>query len=201
MTPTTTTTPTREQIIRAAKLCQQSYSAMAGISWLDIEDLRFGLFTKGMETELCFRGSYNWRNWGRDLFVMPKRSFDGFLIHGGVADAVETLVHGVKALLPKGGTLKVYGHSLGGGIAREFARMLGGKAITFGALRTDYRFGAMPVTDHYRVICADDPVPMIPGALYVQDRPADLCLASPPWVVVDPEDHFISHYLERLESA
>lgn len=174
-------------------MCEESYKG--GRGWIEVDDLAYAIIPHEGKKVLCCRGSANFRNWMRDFFVVPKCSFDGFIIHGGVSDGASKIIRSMSPHWVK--IDYVTGHSLGGGIARELARFFHATSVTFGALKTDFRFGAMPVNRHFRCICDDDPVPMVPGAFYVQDRPADLVMTDG-GLPVDPADHFITHYSQRI---
>lgn len=187
-------------LIDIARICEASYADNPGPGWYNIDDLRFGVSLHDGCAVLCFRGSANFHNWLRDLFVVPKKSFDGYWIHGGVADAVERLRSLVLPMVPKNTEIIVTGHSLGGGVAREFGRMLNSQSATFGALKTDFRFGAMPVNNHFRVIHEHDPVPKVPAAFYVQDVPPSITYTDNDFPF-DVADHPMSHYIRCIQGG
>jgi len=184
-------------MLQKAILCKASYND-ADPRFTTVGDLRFGL----IGSTLVFRGTANWRNVMRDLFVVPLRSRSGYLSHGGVARAEHVLWDHVIAKL-YGASLNnvhVTGHSFGGGLALNFARALRLPVTTFGCLRNDYRFGAPPPTiEHTRIVCDDDPVTMVPRILY--KHTCDAVVLHDRDGGIDVKDHGIDVYIRRLAAC
>ena len=182
-----------------AQLCAASYDDSAP-GFTNINDLRFGVVDAGDVVIVVFRGSSNVLNWIRDCSALPTRTRSGHYAHGGFVGSMEALRGAVAEQLAGHTKPIVYtGHSLGGAIAALFAQESTARAVTFGCPRVWWTPSAAPSIEHTRVICDDDPVPMIPHCLFKHDLTESvITLADQDGEWVNPEDHFITHYLARM---
>ena len=184
--------------LELAQLCQRSYDG--GVEFTNVRDLAFGVIDCGDATVVVFRGSDNALNWLRDCSAVPERTRSGHYAHEGFVGAMDDLRDAVAARLPVGGKPIIYtGHSLGGAIAVLFAQEAGERAVTFGCPRVWWAPSATPSIDHVRVICDDDPVPMVPRIFFKHDLTEQvIVLNDHDGELVNPEDHFVDHYVDRL---
>lgn len=184
-----------------ARLCQESYEG--GAQFVDVDDLRFGVIDRGESIAVVFRGSANLHNWLLDVEAFPCVTEGGHLAHHGFVSAVEKLRDVVAAKLPQDGRPVIYtGHSLGGAIAAIFAQETGSQAVTFGCPRVWWFKDEPPVINHVRVICDDDPVPLVPRFSFQHDKTeAILLLTDHDRDLINPQDHCIGNYVERLQKG
>lgn len=190
------------KLIDFANLCAQSYEG--GPNFYDVGDLRFGVVDCGSVVVVTFRGSDNGMNWLRDLEAIPAVSKSGRYAHHGFVSAMNTLWPEVSARLSSNICEKPVvftGHSLGGAIAVLFAEYLQTQAVTFGCPRVWWAPEQLPVVNHVRVVCDDDPIPKIPAIMFRHDDTDAIIRLDDPGLPIDPADHVISHYIERLEAA
>jgi len=182
-----------------AILCKLSYEDNPGPGFKDIKDIRYGIHTVLGHTVITFRGTDNFRNMLRDVFVVPKK-INGVLIHGGVADGYrlvrDQLMKDIGELAT--GPVIANGHSYGGGLAKALAIDIGCELITFGCLRTLFRFGKKPQLKHRRIINSDDPVPMVPRIFYVHDSNEPEVFHDSDLSLIDFEDHPMNLYLANM---
>ena len=133
--------------------------------------------------EIAIRGTNSLENWILDLDVRKTAIAKGVELHDGILTGADALLRLIRAeLLPPGvpaGRLKsirVTGHSLGGGIASVVAYELArdGAPIeavyTFGSPRVGSAGWRQAYTKvlgdcSYRVVAAGDLVPLLPGLL------------------------------------
>lgn len=183
-------------IIRCAEMCRDGYGDEELANHYNVKDLRFA-YQDGV---LMFRGTANKANVLRDLSILPARTIKGHLAHRGFVGAVDDLVSDVARVVPHAERNKIIvtGHSLGGATALLFAELFGCHAITFGCPRTYFRFGSKPEIQHTRIICDDDPVPMIPRIMYRHLHPAQELKDRDGGI--DLKDHGIKVYLQRLKA-
>lgn len=182
-----------------ADICHDSYGS--GIGYRDIGDLRYGIIRDGIRTILVFRGTANIMNIIRDVRFLPTRSMRGYLVHRGFHSAVDQVYQSVCHKIPTSARqdLIITGHSLGGAMALIMAESFDCRAVTFGCPRVYWRWGNTPMgVQHHRVVCDDDPVPLVPHVLY-----RHLCMptgvlhdADGSWI--DASDHGIEVYCKRL---
>lgn len=177
-----------------AQLCRESY--VGGPEFMDVGDLRYGIFNVDGFLTVVFRGSANALNWLRDFNVGPRLTMHDHLAHGGFLSAFEELWPQLKDIGPN---VYVTGHSLGAAIAVLFAEALGCPVVTFGCPRVYSRLSSEPELLHSRIICDDDPVPMLPALTYSWRNAATLVLKDDDGELVNPEDHNIDVYLSRLK--
>jgi hypothetical protein len=179
-----------------ASLCRESYVSNS-LGFMTVGDLRFGVRVIDGVKYIIIRGTANAKNWLRDAQVFPVRSCGGYLAHRGFVNAYRALCSGG---LPTEHNTDVVatGHSLGGAIATLLAEHIGCKLVTFGSPRVYWRFGSAPRLDHARVICDDDPVPMIPRLLY-SHRCEPTVLCDQDHQIINIADHDIDVYMGRLQ--
>jgi pimeloyl-ACP methyl ester carboxylesterase len=187
-------------LLACAQLCLLSYSESCPKGFTDVGDLRFGVMSGEEATIVVFRGSANAHNWMRDVeAVPPECTRTGHFAHRGFVEAVNDLWdHVVQAVSGINHPITFTGHSLGGAVAVLFAEELSVKAITFGSPRIWWDMSEVPAVQHVRVVCDDDPVPMVPHLLFQHDETAEVITLKDGGFPVDPADHFISHYIDRL---
>lgn len=183
--------------IECAELCRKSYDDNLPEGFREYGDLRFGL-VNGI---LVFRGTANLPNALRDAFVLPARTRGGYMAHRGFVDALESLYSRVCHTVGVGARkdIIVTGHSLGGAMALLCAEVFECRVVTFGCPRAYLRFSSTPKVEHYRVICDDDPVPMIPRIFY--RHCCDPHVLGDDDGGIDVKDHGIDVYLSRLISG
>jgi len=181
-------------IEQCAQACRLSYNPLPDHH--NVRDLRFSF----KDNILAFRGTSNKMNVRRDINVMPKRTIGGHLAHKGFVDAANELV--MEVYNKTGGLdrtkIVITGHSLGGAIALLFAELFNCRVITFGCPRVYCRFGSAPSIDHVRIICDDDPVPMIPNFMFRHLHAAKVLRDQDGGI--DVEDHDIDVYIARLKN-
>lgn len=183
-----------------AQLCSNSYTPVPASEWVDVKDLRFGIFDVDGMTAVVFRGSANAKNWLRNLTIIPNRSRGGHLVHKGFHTALETVWTELVHRIPKNANLITTGHSFGAAVALLAAEAFNCRAVTFGCPRVYWRFGCKPIIDHRRFACDDDPVPMTPHFLY-RHLEDGIVLHDPDDEWINPDDHGIEVYITRLNGG
>jgi len=185
-----------------ALLCRQSY--LGGSEWVDLKDLRFGIFEHHDQTIVVFRGSSNKANWLRDFDIIPKMMNSGQIVHRGFLNASQEIINHITANLDPNLPVVVTGHSMGGGIAEVVCELLVNHdtkynciPVTFGKPRTLFLVSKNYTIDGLRIVCDDDPVPKVPRIFYRQQSRA-LTLEDQDHEFLNPKDHDIEVYLKRL---
>lgn len=186
-----------ELIKQCAALCLASYKSDDD-RFHDVDDLRYGVHQIDGLTFVTIRGTANAENWLRDADIFPIRSCGGHLAHAGFVEAYRTLCSGGMPTIKGLPNMVVTGHSLGGGIATLLAEHTGCRLITFGSPRVYFRFASAPKIEHARVVCDDDPVPMVPRLLY-SHRVEPIVLKDSDNSMIEVKDHFMQHYYEMIE--
>jgi hypothetical protein len=191
-------TVTAPEIVICAKLCKASYEPN-DLRFVTVGDLRFGVLAiSGDTTAIAFRGSANTANWIRNFFVLPARTSGGYLAHAGFISAVDDLKKALFPHIPTGGRIVATGHSFGAAIALLFGEILQCPVITFGGPRVYWRFGRAPwMPEHLRIVCDDDPIPMVPRFLF-RHLNKSVVLRDRDGIRVEREDHDIDVYIDRL---
>jgi len=181
-----------------AHLCRKSY--VGGSEFVDVDDLRFGIFVRDGKWNVVFRGSANRQNWLRDFDIVAARSPHGYLTHRGILEAFTHLWPHILDKIPSNPSyVRAVGHSLGGGIAAQMAHHFGCVAVTFGAPRLWWSGNQPPRISHVRVACDDDPVAMIPRWLFKHDCQERIMLEDKDCEFVNVDDHDIDVYISRLK--
>ena len=185
-----------KEILFCGQLCAASYNNSA-MGFINVDDLRYGIRDMGDTVYIVFRGTANTKNTIRDITVFPPVMQDGFLTHRGFAMAVRKLLPFIKAQYSN--TKVVFtGHSFGAAVAALFANHYNCSAITFGCPAIHFWFAPKPNINHTRIVCDDDPVPMIPLLTGKHTCPPALILKDSDDEWIDVEDHAISVYNKRL---
>lgn len=128
---------------------------------------------RGLVT-VAFRGTFSMRNWLLNLRIKPAEG-----VHAGVSAAVDYHEQTILEYLLSvpWSYLLITGHSLGGGLANEFARRIydagyrGIKVVTFGAVRSHTKAVARECRtghgrDTWRVVNNNDVVARLLGITY-----------------------------------
>jgi hypothetical protein len=186
-------------IKQCAQLCKSSYDDNAP-GFFNVDDLRYGIHDFNGTTFITIRGTANASNWLRDADVLPVRSCGGHLAHQGFVDAYRKLCSGGMPTTKGQPNIIATGHSLGGGIATLLAEHIGCRLATFGSPRVYFRFARAPKIDHMRVICDDDPVPMVPRFLY-SHRQSPIILNDSDSRLIEVRDHFMQHYIDMIDKS
>lgn len=186
-------------LIRCAELCEDSYKH--GKGFRSMGDLRYGIVRDKDQTYLVFRGTANLPNGIRDVLCWPAETSTQFLAHKGFVSAFDMLQPSICNELPLRGRHDIIatGHSLGAAIALLFGEYFGCRVVTFGCPRVYFRFGVQPDIKHVRIVCDDDPVPMIPHFLYKHLNAAHV-MTDADGFHIDVEDHGMHVYSERLQA-
>lgn len=191
---------TREELIICAKLCQCSYDD-TDPRFIKVNEQSFSVIVMGEITYLVFRGTHNLKGWLHDFSAVPVLSKGGYLAHAGFVDAAHELWNPVCASL-RGlpAPWIITGHSLGGALAVLYGEQIKVPVVTFGAPRVYSRMnGHLPEMEHYRVVNDDDLVPHVPeGLMWKHLCDPFLTLRDTDREVLNPEDHAISLYMDRL---
>lgn len=179
-----------------AQLCQASYNG--GLGFIDVEDLCFGVFPDSEKTVVVFRGTANGDNSLRDLLAVPALTVNGYIAHCGFVKAFAKLWPVVREYIPRNNIVAT-GHSLGGALALIMGETIGCPIVTFGCPRVYWKYGNGPVLNHTRIICDDDPVPMIPRFFYRHLNEPHVNLRDQDHEIVNVKDHGIDVYVNRLQ--
>lgn len=179
-------------LLTAALLCKKAYNGFK------VENHSFAVADLPDATIIAIAGTANLENVLEDASVWPRKSPSGAFAHAGVMDAFTELEKAVEGHVPKDRRLVFAGHSLGGGIAQIFAEKYSTEVITFGSLKTYFRFYPAPKLYHSRVVCDDDPVPLVPGIMYSHRNEA-IELKDKDNEILDVKDHSIDVYINRLK--
>jgi hypothetical protein len=182
----------RASILKAAMLCKHAYDGTK------IGDHSYTVDYDGDRTVIAIAGTANVENVIEDASCWPSRTPTEALAHNGVVHAFEEMEEEVSKHAIKPGPVVFAGHSLGGGIAQLFAEKFKCEVITFGSIKTYWRFSDIPKLQHTMVVCEDDPVPMLLGFMYT-NKVIPLVLKKDGDLPVEVEDHFIEEYIKRLE--
>lgn len=175
-----------------AHLCKQAYKG------IQVGNHSFTYHHLPDVTIFAIAGTANLENVLEDVSVWPSLTPTKRLAHAGVINAFKEIENEIEAFIIKDRPVMFTGHSLGGGIAQIFAEKYKAKVITFGALKTYFRLYPAPKLDHIRVVCDDDPVPLVPGILYAHRE--DPIVLSDHDGGFDVKDHFIDTYIKRLDT-
>lgn len=175
-----------------ARLCQSAYSGK------QIGDHAIAVDTDGPAVVIAIAGTANLENVLEDVSVWPARCC-GSLAHAGVVRGFRELERTIAGYIETFAPVVFAGHSLGGGIAQLFAARYQTRVITFGSLRTWFRFSRAPRLDHLRVVCDDDPVPLLPGLCYGHSQRLLVKLDDHDGDIINVTDHPIHKYIGRLE--
>lgn len=181
-----------ESLLKMAVLCTTAYDGQK------VGAHSFAVDNIGKTQLIAIAGTKNFENVMEDISVWPKKTPTGSLAHAGVMDGYKELKQAVSASIKKDKPLIFCGHSLGGGIAQIFAEVYGCPVVTFGSLKTYFRFYPAPTLEHLRVICDDDPVPLVPGVMY-SHRQQPLVLNDYDHEFIDIKDHLMKNYVAQLE--
>lgn len=176
-----------------AKLCKEAYDG------IKVENHSFAVSDIPGLTIIAIAGTKNLENVLEDVSAWPVRTPTKALAHAGVMNGYHELEDAVIAHIPKDRSVVFTGHSLGGGIAQIFAEKFKTPVITFGALKTYFRFYPAPPIFHIRSVCDDDPVPYLPGLMYSQRCEAKV-LKDSDGHFIEAKDHFIDTYIKRLQT-
>ena len=180
-----------EHLITCIDLCYESYFDQ---NCVKVDDLYYTKKTRNGTTYIAIRGTDNNKNVARDLRVFPSKTPKGFLGHKGFISAFKVLQDHFKDL---GDNVVFTGHSLGGAIAVLLGEAFDKPVVSFGCPRVYFKFFKGPSLNHYRVICDDDPVPMIPKLLYKHLEAPSLILHDNDGGI-DIKDHNINVYKNRV---
>lgn len=178
-------------------MCNRSYEG--GLDWVVVDDLEFGVHELNCVLRVGFRGSWNWKNWLRDIYIREVYTPNGLSIHAGFEGAFQK-IWPVLAPMIKGRKVISYGHSLGAALALRLGEQVHcEEVITFACPKvyTQPKFG--PNITHTRVINEGDPVPNLPAWPYGHSCTRLILLASPTGNKVNPEYHNIGAYIDRIE--
>jgi len=183
---------TNQTLIKTAMLCKAAYEG------IKVGDHSFIVDTNGDRTVIAMAGTANLENVFEDASVWPRRTPTDKFAHAGVMNAFDVLECTISHVVVKSGPVVFAGHSLGGGIAQIFAEKFNCEVVTFGSLKTYFRFYGTKNLLHTRVICDHDPVPMVPGLFYTHNaKPLVLYANDGEWI--DIEDHYLDNYINLLE--
>lgn len=151
---------------------------------------------------IAFAGTANIENLIEDVSIWPRKSPSGALVHAGVMDAFLDLEKTVCERISPHKNVIFSGHSLGGGIAQIFAEKYKSEVVTFGSLKIHFKLWKSPKLNHKRIVCDDDPVPLLPAAsaffLYSHNAEPLLILKDKDKEFIDIKDHRMKIYTERL---
>lgn len=174
-----------------AKLCNAAYNGKKVNDHSFEVDVRVGMIV------IAIAGTKNFKNLLHDASIWPSLTPTNCLAHAGVVGAYQELFSEIEPYTKTKLPFCFTGHSLGGGIAQIFAEKFGVKVITFGSLKTYFRF-YNPRLNHFRVVCDDDPVPLMPGCIAYSHKESALSLVDSDkgW---DFEDHPINNYIARIQ--
>lgn len=188
-----------KEITTCHDLCRRSYQHTE--EFITIKKTRFGVFFLENVVYVVVRGTANFSNVLKDLYVLPKRSPKGFLCHAGFLqgfkDIQEYILHRITDLTWTQSKPRIIftGHSYGGAIATLLCEHFGGELITFGSPKVYFRFSKAPVLNHTRIIQEDDPVPKVPAIFYTH-RISPFVIEDSDFSMLDIKDHSIENYLE-----
>lgn len=185
--------------LKCAALCNDSYSDVPGRKRHD--DLSFQIHRDGESGQviIAFRGTANKRNIIRDLRFIPEGMGGGVYAHRGFVGAFYDLLPSMLKVLSINQQKVVFtGHSLGGAIALLMGSHFKSQVITFGCPRVYARWSKSPEINHVRIVCDDDPVPMIPRILFHHLNDVTIKLTDNDGGI-DVADHSMLVYSKRLE--
>lgn len=158
------------------------------------------------ETIIAFAGTDSVMDAILDAWAIPWKPRElGVWVHRGVWKQTSALAEKIIPELPRNKKIYVTGHSLGGGIAQQFAALLRKKGFTvarlttFGSMKSGYEGLAWETCNipGYRYVREGDTVSTLPLSLfYCHDRP-ELLLKGDESIF---GDHGLEGYKEALEA-
>lgn len=179
-------------LLEYARFCSVAYNGYK------VGDHSYFATSNGKELIIAIAGTANLENVIEDICFWPSKTPSGALAHAGAVRGYRELESTISGILRKDLKPVFCGHSLGGGIAQLFAEKYHCKVVTFGALKTYFRFYTAPELNHIRIICDDDPIPKVPALLYThRQRPIKLNDFDKEYL--DIKDHLIKNYVWQLE--
>ena len=181
--------------------CAEGIQAAYDRTGINIGEHSFTVTDYDGLTLINIAGTNNLENLMEDAFCMPIQILTGDWTHGGCVLGYNILHDAVLDHIRHGQACVLSGHSEGGGIAQIFSRTIGIKAITFGSLRTWYRYQDGPITlpGNVRYENENDPIPGVPRMFYRHIEPPFRLLGGS-FDLQDPfKFHHIPVYKERVE--
>lgn len=148
---------------------------------------------------IAIAGTANIENLIEDASVWPSLTPTKALAHAGVVRAYRELRPAILPHIRKDTEITFVGHSLGGGTVQIFAEEFGAEVITFGALKTYFRFWPAPNLKHTRIVRDDDPIPLIPGVMYSHRVDPVILEDRDGRILPQLEDHPMDAYIRLLK--
>jgi len=179
-------------LLQCAQLCEAAYDGTK------VGAHSYAVDSNIYRTVIAIAGTKNLENMLENASIWPRKSPNGYLAHAGVVNGFKELESEISNHVVKSGPVIFTGHSLGGGIAKLFAEKFNCEVVTFGCLKTYFRFYKVPKLKHTRVVCDDDPIPWVPGVCYTHTCES-MKLSDKDSEMVDIKDHFINTYIRLLQ--